>query len=217
MKTNILLIISIVFFLTLPLCIAELDIRVATYDSVSKLAKIEVVNTNNESYSEVTLSIDSMLPITLVEKLSPGNSVLLPYTVEPGKHSFILKTKEGISVEKTLEFSKTEDQVAEEIKNSETLWAQRQEELEKKSKEAQERLDELISEEAKKKAEAENAVALIDGKQPEKVYTTRDLIIGLSVLLLLIIITSVIFRFKKKEFETEKIKEQSKKHKEDKI
>lgn len=216
MKTNILLIISIVLFLTLPLCIAELDIKLASYDSVSKLAKLEIVNTNNESYSEVTLSIDSMPPETVVNQLAPGNSALLPRTIEPGQHSFVLKTKEGASVEKTLEFSKTEDQVIAEVENAEKLLAQRQEELEKKSKEAQESLDELIKEEAKKKEEAEKAIASMSGEQPERAYTTKDLIIGLSVLTLLIIITLAIFRFKKKEFETEKIKEQNKKPKEDK-
>jgi hypothetical protein len=195
---------------------AQLDIQVATYDSVSKLAKIEIVNTNNASYSEVTLAIDSMPPVTIINKLGPGNSALLPYVVEPGKHSFVLKTKEGLIVEKTLEFSKTKYQIADEIENSETLWTQRQEELEKKSKEAQERLDELISEEVKKKEEAERTIASIEGEQPEKKYTTKDLIIGLSVLSLLIIITLVVFWFKKKEFKTEKIKEQNKKHKEDK-
>lgn len=213
MKKNVLLTICVVFFLTLQLCMAELDVQLATYDSVTKLAKIEVVNTNNESYSEVTLSMDSMPPVTVAKQLSPGNSALLPYVIEPGKHSFVLKTKEGASVEKTLEFSKTKDQIADEVENAEKLWAKRQEELEKKSKEAQERLDELINEEAKKKEEAENKIALIGGEQPEKVYTTKDLIIGLSVLLLLIIIALAIFRFKKKEFEAEKIKE--KKSKED--
>ncbi|MBM3200022.1 hypothetical protein FJZ53_03715 [Candidatus Woesearchaeota archaeon] len=206
MKKSLLQTIFALVLFSLPLCAAKLDVDLATYNSTSHLATIEIVNTNSETYSGIMLAIDSMPYAKVVKQLSPNNSVLVPVIVSHGQHKIALKTKEGIVVEKVLEFSKTYEQTVAEAENAETLWNQRQEELKEKSESAQTMLDSLIQGEIKNKEEVEKTRAKIEGTEvsPEvKPATTYDLLIGLGLLAVAAIAVLVIFRFKRKGFKPE--------------
>lgn len=203
MKTNkLLVILCAALFLVLPLCTAELDVKVSSYNSTSQLAKIEVVNTNVESYSEIMLTIDNRPPVFVAESLKPDNSALIPQIIDPGVHDIVLTTKEGVTVKKSLYFLKNEYQLAAEVENSERLWKLRQEKLGKLAQETKAELDKLIKEEEAKKAEVEALKAQVEGakKEPvlEKTRLTEYLLISLGILVLIIVL--FIFWFKRKGF-----------------
>lgn len=217
MKTNkLLVILCAAFFLVLPLCTAELDVRLSSYNSTSQLAKIEVVNTNTEGYSKIMLTIDNRPPIFVVESLKSNNSALISQIIDPGIHNIVLTTKEGVSVKKSLNFLKNKDQLSAEVENSERLWRLRQEELGKLAQETKEGLDKLVEEEKEKKEEAEKVKAQVDGvrkePEPKKTRLTEYLLIILGVLALIIIL--FIFWFKRKRIDVSSLAEKIIKKKE---
>lgn len=133
-----------VLVLIMPWCIADLSISVSSYDPVSKLAKLKVANTDQIAYSELKISIDGSMAVMVVNQLNAGGSALTPQIVEPGTHNVILTTKEGKTVAKSLNFAKTEEQAQQEVNQTEELSKLREEELENRSAQTQERLDEEI-------------------------------------------------------------------------
>ncbi len=214
MKTNrLLIILCAAFFLALPLCTAELDVKVSSYNSTSQLAKIEVVNTNTKGYSKIILTIDNRPPVFVTESLKPNNSALIPQIIDPGVHDIVLTTKEGVTVKKSLYFLKNEDQLAAEVENSERLWKLRQEKLGKLAQETNEELDKLIKEEKEKKEEVEDVRAQVEGAGkepvPEKTRLTKYLLISLGILALIIVL--FIFWFKRRGFGTSNLKSTIKK------
>ena len=97
MKSKCLLIL-LVFSVLIPICTAELDIVISSYDPFSGLAKLKVANSDNIGYSEIKLAVDNGLAVQVADYLAPENCFSIPQTIQPGEHTILLTTKEGKSV-----------------------------------------------------------------------------------------------------------------------
>lgn len=153
LRTPLLYFFVLVFIM--PLCIAEIDISVSSYDPFSKLAKIRITNTDQTTYSELKISIDGSTAVTVANQLNVGSSALTPQIIEPGMHEIVLTTKEGKTVTKSLNFAKTEEQVQQETNQTTEMIELKKEELENESIQAQEQLNKEILKELEKKNETE--------------------------------------------------------------
>ena len=102
----------IILLLLASFVIAEgLEIKLIQYDSQTDYARIQIVNRDKNSLHDIKLTIDNQKPTDIVQLLGPGNAVVKSFNIPTGSHKMVVSSKEGITLTKDIQFSKSSDEV----------------------------------------------------------------------------------------------------------
>lgn len=198
MKKNKLLILGIIFVFVLPFCMAELDINIESYNSITHLAKLKISNDGLTSYSDIKMTINDNYEVPVVDLLTSENCVSIPQIIETGTHKFTLTSKEGETLTKELTFSKTEEQLIEEKERIDRLRTLRKEELAKIAQKTQKKIEKKLSGELEKKEEVEDIRSQIDKKDKIEESPSKKKYL-LLLLIPLIVLLAVFINYMKKK------------------
>ena len=110
----------------------EFKISLVAYNAETQSAQIGIKNIDSKDHYDLYMAVDNLEPVKLVQLLKQGNTIKVPKSIPPGKHTITVSTLHGALTAKEIDFPKSQAQIKEELETKRKVEELQSEKLEKK-------------------------------------------------------------------------------------